>query len=217
MPIDPKRPTSAKEIYLAQMSECAVRLIASEDFLQNFKTSGSKPQADAAILQLRKSLEAMVFASIAPNKSRYEEFRSRCENQPDYTKDYRATKILQVLGKINPDFFPAPLLPAVRQEDGSWCFDRKTEGVLTKKRFVHIYDRLGRFLHSANLWSRQDGLESLMSDISQVTHECFGLLELHRTTIRTPEFLGIWVVVVPRIGAPTMMIAEADGDFCETL
>ena len=215
MPIDPIHPRSAKEIYLAQMSECSMRLSASEVFLQNFKESGAHPQADAAILQLRKSLEAMVFASIAPNKSRYEEFRSRCVNQPDYTKDYRATKILQVLSKINADFFPAPLLPAVRKEDGSWFFDRRTEGVLTKKRFVRIYDRLGRFLHSANLWGSQDGFELLISDISEVIHECFTLLELHKTTIRTPEFLGVWVIEVPRVGAPKMIIAEAAGEFCE--
>jgi hypothetical protein len=205
---------SAKEIYLEKMTECSMRLHASEVFLKNFQISGSPPDADAAILQLRKSLEAIAFASIAPHKVRYEEFRSRCENQPDYTKDYRATKILQVLSKINSDFYPTPLIPEVRQPDGSWHFDLKTEGVLSKKRFIKIYDRLGRHLHSANLWSSQDGFDSLISESSKVINESFALIEIHKTTIQTPEFNGVWVVKVPRVGVPELITAEAQGEFC---
>ncbi|CAI8990057.1 Restriction endonuclease [Pseudomonas sp. IT-196MI5] len=205
---------STKEIYLEKMTECSMRLRASEAFLKNFQVSGSPPEADAAILQLRKSLEAIAFASIAPHKARYEEFRSRCEDQPDFTKDYRATKILQVLSKINSDFYPTPLIPAVRQPDGSWYFDLKTEGVLSKKRFVKIYDRLGRHLHSANLWSSQDGFDSLISELSNVINESFALIETHMTTIQTPEFSGVWVVKVPREGVPELITGEAQGEFC---
>lgn len=206
--------SSAKEIYLEKMAECSMRLRASEVFLKMFQASGSLPDADAAILQLRKSLEAIAIASIAPHKVRYEEFRSRCENQPDYRKDYRATKILQVLSKINPDFYPTPLLPEVRQPDGSWHFNRKTEGVISKKHFTKIYDRLGRHLHSENLWGSLEGFDALISEVPKFINESFALLKIHMTTIRTPEFNGVWVVKVPRAGVPELISAEAQGEFC---
>jgi hypothetical protein len=202
-----------KEIYLAKVNECLMRLRAGESFLQVFQSTREFPQADAAILQLRKSLEAIAFASIAPNKAKYAEFRSRSEDQPDYTKDFHAKKIFRALGKINRSFYPVPLLPAVRQPKGSWHFDRRTHEVLSKKRFENVYDRLGRHLHSANPWSAQAGFDSLLAELPTVISETFALIELHATFIQTPEFKGVWVVEAPRVGVPRIITGEADGEF----
>ncbi len=53
----------------------------------------------------------------------------------DYRKDYNARKILQLLGGINQDFYPTPVLPPIQQKAGRWHFERRTEGFLAKKQF----------------------------------------------------------------------------------
>ena len=152
--------TELRNIYLAKIQEAIERLRASESFLASYTANSGLPNLEAAILQVRKALEAIAFASIAPNKEKYEVFRSRAEKQPDFTKDYHAGKILKVLTKINKNFFPLALTPATNKPDGTFHFDRKCSGVLTKKRFESIYDRLGKHLHAHNPWSNNKNLRN---------------------------------------------------------
>ncbi len=57
---------------------------------------------EAAVLQMRKAFECVAYAAIAPNKKEYAEFRAKTDKQPDYTKDFHASKIMKLLSKINP-------------------------------------------------------------------------------------------------------------------
>jgi hypothetical protein len=207
-------PTELRDIYLSKITEAIDRLRASESFLANWKGNSSLANLEAAILQVRKALEAIAFASIAPNKEKYEVFRSRAEEQPDFTKDYHAGKIFKVLSKINKNFFPIALTPASSQQDGPFHFDRKCSGILTKKRFESIYDRLGKHLHSYNPWSDSKNLEQLATELSIVISEAFELLELHATFIQAIGISVAWVVVAKRDGDPPYIItAEAKGEF----
>lgn len=203
-----------REIYLGKIQEAIERLRASNSFLAIYAANSELPNLEAAILQVRKALEAIAFASIAPNKEKYEIFRSRAEEQPDFTKDYHASKIFRVLTKINENFYPLPLLPAVSRLDGTFHFDRKCSGVLTKKRFESIYDRLGKHLHAHNPWSNNKNLQQLAADLPIVITEAFELLELHATFIKVPGVSVVWVVEAKREGtAPNIITAEAEGDF----
>src|SRR5690606_13802700 len=77
----------AHQIYAAMVQEASQRLAAASTYLLDFGSSQSLPTLESAILQVRKALEAIALASIAPNRNAYEEFRSRAEEQKDYTKD----------------------------------------------------------------------------------------------------------------------------------
>lgn len=194
--------------------EAVTRLRAADTFLVSYKENGNLPVLESAILQIRKALEAIALASIAPNKSKYEAFRAKATEQPDYAKDYHARKIFQVLGKINKDFYPLALLPATRQVNGTVHFDRKASGYLTKKRFESFYDRLGKHLHAHNPWSNNKNLENLASELPATIEEAFSLLELHATFIQTPEFSGTWVVEASRDGSePIIVTGEANSEF----
>lgn len=206
--------TDLQTIYLAMVQEAIERLRSSELFLTSYSTNSSLPFLEAAILQIRKALEAIAFASIAPNRSNYETFRVRAENQPDYTKDYHAGKIFRVLSKINKNFYPLALMPATRQPDGSLHFDRKASGYLTNKRFESFYDRLGKHLHAHNPWSGNKNLQNLAAELPTAIAEAFSLLELHATFIQTPEFKGVWVVEAKReASAPSIITGNANGEF----
>jgi hypothetical protein len=190
------------------------RLRAAETYLQKFGIDQKAEEIESSLLQLRKALESIAFASVAPNKAKYEAFRAKADDQPDYTKDYHAGKILRVLGKINKNFYPMPVLPATRQADGIFHFGRKLTGYLTKKRFESVYDRLGKHLHADNPWSTSKNLQNLVAELPVIIEEAFGLLELRATFVRTPEFNGVWVVEALRDGTPPRVITgEAEGEF----
>lgn len=209
--------TELQIIYLTMVGESIIRLRAAQLFLVEYQTSGALSYLEACILQVRKALELIAFASIAPNKLMYEAFRAKAEKQSDYTKDYHAGKIFQILSKINKKFYPIPMLPATQQPDATWHFDCKTSGYLTKKHFETFYDRLGKHLHAHNPWSGNKNLQNLANEIPNTIEEALSLLELHATFIQTPEFNGVWGVEANRDGtAPRIITGEAVGEFCVT-
>jgi len=203
-----------KGIYLNMVSEAIARLLSAQAYLAAYDITQTLPDIESAILQVRKSLEATAFAAIAPNKFAYESFRAKAEDQPDYRKDYHAGRILHGLSEINKNFYPIALLPATRKADGSWHFERKMSGYLTKKRFETFYDRLGKHLHAHNPWSNNKNLQNIVSDMPNTIEEIFGLLEFHITFIQTPEFHGAWIVEAKRDGTPPRIITgTAEGEF----
>lgn len=201
-------------IYLGKISEALARLTACECFLRSYSVSKDVFVLEAAILQMRKALEAVAFASIAPNKTQYAEYRAQAERNPDFTKDFNARSILQFLGKVNGDFYPLPVSAPIAVSPGNWHFDRRNDHSLTKEKFESFYDRLGKHLHADNPWGNNKGLDDLAKDIPEVIAATRSLLSWHFTTIRTTQFSGIWVVEAPSNGAPPrIIIGQADGEF----
>ncbi len=201
-------------IYLNKVRETIARLGACNLFLAAHRTSNDVYSLEAAVLQARKALEAVAFAAIAPNKAEYEQFRAEVEKPAYYRKDYNARAILQRLGNINKDFYPTPLLAPTRKADGSWHFERKSDGCLTKEQFESFYDRLGKYLHADNPWGNDKGTQNLVRDLPRVIEQLQALLEWHFTVIRTPQFNGVWVIEVGLGGtAPRVLVGKADGEF----
>ncbi|RYU57913.1 hypothetical protein EWI61_11770 [Methylolobus aquaticus] len=204
-----------RDIYLAMISEVNERLRASETFFAAYNAGQGLAFIDAAILQFRKAMEAIALAAIAPCKEKYEVFRARAD-QPDYTRDYHAGKIFQILGKINKNFYPLPLQPAVRQANGIFHFDRKASGYLTTKRFESLYDRLGKHLHAHNPWSNNKNLQNLVGEITSAIAETRSLLELHAAFVQTEAFSGVWITEVKVGAAPVIIVGQTDGEFIVT-
>jgi hypothetical protein len=201
-------------IYLGKISEALARLTACERFLSSYSVSKDVFVLEAAILQMRKALEAVAFAAIAPNKTQYAEYRAQAEKNSDFTKDFNARSILQFLGKINADFYPLPASAPISVSPGNWHFDRRKDNSLTKEKFESFYDRLGKHLHADNPWGNDKGIDNLAKDIPDIIAATRSLLSWHFTTIRTPQFSGVWVVEAPSNGAPPrVIVGQADGEF----
>lgn len=206
--------TELQTIYLGKISEALARLSACERFLSAYNSSKDVFALESAILQMRKALEAVAFAAIAPNKSQYAEYRAQAEKNSDFTKDFNARSILQYLGKINADFYPLPASAPIAVSPGNWHFDRRQDNSLTKEKFESFYDRLGKHLHADNPWGNDKGLDNLAKDIPEVIAATRSLLSWHFTIIRTPQFSGVWVVEAPSSGAPPrVIVGQADGEF----
>lgn len=203
-----------KTIYLDKIKEALDRLNACESFFELYRDTQSVFAFEAAVLQMRKALECVAYAAIAPNKKEYAAFRANADKQTDYTKDYHARQILTFLSKINSDFFPMPVSAPVKIETGEWHFAKREDESLTKKEFESFYDRLGKFLHADNPWGHDKGVKNLIGDMPKIINSTRLLLSWHFIAIRTPAFIGVWVIEAPANGAqPKVVVGQADGDF----
>lgn len=163
---------------------------------------------------MRKSLECLAYAAIAPNKEEYAKFRAGADSRPDYTKDFHAGRILQALKNVNPDFYPQPVSSPVKIGPGKWHFDEREDKSLTKKQFETIYDRIGKFLHADNPWDHDKGHKNLFDKLPEHINSVRLLLSWHYTAIRSPHFNGVWVLEVPTNGAkPRVHVGQTEGEF----
>ncbi len=207
------------DTYALMISEAANRLAAAAAFLKSFESGSGVAYLEASALQLRKGLETLAFAAIAPNHAAYAAHRAKVEKSPDFAKDYHAKWIFKDLGKINPDFYPLPLMPIKNvTPDGApnnhFHCDRKESGYLSKTEFINVYDRLGKHLHARNPWSTGDALAGLPEMAAKTIDAVHELIELHVAVVRRPGFSGAWVVEIPRgTLVPKMMALQADGPY----
>jgi len=202
-----------QKIYLDKIKEVLDRLKVCESFLDSYNESQSVFVFEAAVLQMRKALECVAYAAIAPNKKEYAEFRANAESQPDYTKDFHAGKIMQLLAKINPDFYPKPVSAPINKGPGKWHFENRDDESLTKKKLESFYDRLGKFLHADNPWGHDKGQTNLLKEIPEIIKAIRLLLSWHYTTIRTQDFNGVWVVEIQANEQPHIIVGQAMGEF----
>lgn len=203
-----------QSIYLKKIEEAHSRLIACCSFIQEYEESGVIFAFEAATLQLRKALEAVAFAAIAPNKKEYVSLRSASDKNPDYRKDFNARKIIEQLEKVNPDFFPIPIEAPQEVTAGHWHFETRVDSSLTKDKFSSLYDRLGKYLHSDNPWGNNKFYQNLAKEIPVAIESIRCLLIRHYIAIRTPEFVGVWVVEAPGNGEVARVLrALAMGPF----
>jgi hypothetical protein len=203
---------TAQRVYLRLIGEAVGRLNAALGFELEYRRTRDLPTLDASVLQLRKGLELIAIAAIAPDKKSYEEFRTAADKDPDFTKDYHAAKIFAALSRVNADFYPRALLPPLRQPDGTWHFENKTSGVLSKKQFERCYDRLGKHLHAQNPWGKAQNIQNIASDLQAMTTSGKELIAYHARFIRAPDFHGVWIVDAGT-PQPTVLNAEANGSY----
>ncbi|WP_426172608.1 hypothetical protein [Pseudoduganella sp. R-34] len=202
------------KIYLDLMQESLERLAASEKYLAGYTALGHRCELESAALQLRKAMEAVAFAAIAPNKQMYAAFRKSASKPAHYGADWQANSIFLSLKEVNPDFYPDPLLPETRVGPNSWHFDRPVDGYMKQNNFESLYKRLGKYLHADNPWGDDKGWDNFAKGLPDAIMKIRALLKKHRTIIRAPEFNGVWIVDAPSDGTPPRMIrAVADGPF----
>jgi len=208
---------NAINVYLAKMEEVKRRIAFSEKELFEYDKTKDVHYLENAILHLRKVLESIAYASIAPNKKAYSDLRSRAEKSGDFRKDYNGSKILRQLLLINKDFYPIPLEKRKQVAPHSWHFERKEKDFLTKKRFERVYDRLGKYLHADNPWGDDKGYVNLSKELPIIYNEIRNLLSLHFTVIRDGKFGGVWMVELGDLHISARAItALAKGEFVVT-
>lgn len=125
------------EIYANCMAELKGRLLKT-------KTSPDKVlkgifYLEFICLQFRKICELFAFGTLIANRKLYEQIRK------DFGNDWNFVKILEIVEKINPKFFPEPL-----KYEGNKQFIGKSNVFLQKKDIINIYKDCSDLIHAQN-------------------------------------------------------------------
>ncbi|HEX7408107.1 MAG TPA: hypothetical protein VF515_10740 [Candidatus Binatia bacterium] len=147
------------------------------------KTGDEGADAEFACLQLRKVLELIAFATLAANRERYSQARA------DVDKEWSAKRILERLARMNPDFYPVPVIP-ISKGPGRWHFDIVADGFLTQSDFAILFDKCSEVVHEWNPFRAGPRLVDFGRSISEWARRIERLLEVHHVRlIDQPDIL----------------------------
>jgi hypothetical protein len=100
---------------------------------------------ESICLQLRKILELIAMGSLVANKEEYSKVYT------DFAKHWNAKYLMNALEKVNPNFYPEPIIEEATQEmDIKSALKKREEDYLTKEEFIKVYEKCGAIMHSGN-------------------------------------------------------------------
>lgn len=125
---------------------------------------------ESVYLQFRKILELIAMGSLIANKEIYS------QQNANFAQHWNARKILDSLEKLNPQFYPKPI---IEKDGGSNLVDKK-EGFLTRDDFVTLYNACGEIMHTNNPYGNQTDYDEYLSSITKWRELIMGLLNNHK-------------------------------------
>ncbi len=100
---------------------------------------------ESMVLQIRMITELIALASLAANRSIFE------QNKKKFEKHWRLTEILKDVESLNPNFYPLPLIeeplknPRIKNE----LVDMEA-GFMTRDELIEVHGRCANLLHARN-------------------------------------------------------------------
>jgi len=123
---------------------------------------------ESVYLQFRKILELIAMASLVANKEIYS------RESANFAKHWNARRMLKSLERLNPDFYPNPIV-----EDGRELVE-KTDGYLTKGAFITLYSACGAIMHTENPYGTRIDYDDYLSKMVGWREAILGLLNNHK-------------------------------------
>ena len=165
--------------YIEQMEEIRRRIESIEIMTEVENTRLYLPVVTENVyLQIRKILELIAMASLVANKEVMEEFSRSLQGLGHQWNGY---KILKQVEKINPDFYPVPIIekphnnPHVKSN-----LDEMTTGFLTRDMFSELYNRrCAPLLHADNPYGRKKDYKKLWDEGAIWKRRIMKLLNTH--------------------------------------
>lgn len=111
----------------------------------------------------------------------------------DFAKHWNARELLKSLAKINPDFYPKPVIEVPSNQPGIRAeLQKRSPDFLTEKEFVEVYGRCGVIMHAANPFAAGIDYAFYNSAIRQWRDRIINLLNSHEVhLLGTPGFYMI--------------------------
>jgi hypothetical protein len=138
------------ERYCGLMEEVKLRIAVVDYFiLGQGHALYQPPTLESTCLQLRKILELIAFGSLVANADAYTSVYTKV------SKAWHAADLLRELEKVNPDFYPVPVMevpstiPGVIHE-----LKKRDPDYLAKDHFLEVYGRCGVLAHAANPYGK---------------------------------------------------------------
>ncbi|MDA3937880.1 MAG: hypothetical protein PF693_01035, partial [Spirochaetia bacterium] len=133
-------------LYLNQMSEIKKRYEAIRKVFSLEKSTLYKAtNIEFIMLQIRLILELIALENLVINKEKYNEMYNR------FAKDWNAKYIIKDIKRINPEYYPRPIIEIPSNIDGVLNnFINKETGYLTEEEFIELYEISNGILHARN-------------------------------------------------------------------
>ncbi len=141
-----------RDRYYDCMAEIKNRISIFDEAMKFYRAAGDMTvgNIELACLQLRKVYELIGFASLAANKARYAEMRSK------YEKDWNLPVILKEIEAFNPNFLPVRFSEVPDEKFGpNGKIERSDEFKFTRASLVSLHGELGEVLHAQNPYKPQ--------------------------------------------------------------
>ena len=134
------------------MEEVKKRNQAIAEIISGIKTTSFPiTNLEFVSLNIRKCLELISLANLVAHKEKYIEVREK------YFLDWRAKSILKEIEKINPDFYPEPLIRVKSSiPTANYEWKKRESGYLSKDEFNEAYDFASDFLHADNPFNKKN-------------------------------------------------------------
>ena len=126
---------------------------------------------EARYLQIRKVLELISLASLVANENEFKKHKNQ------YDRMYNARLIIQDIKRINPNYYPRPIIE-YRDESKNIWEDCKS-GFLTEKELIKLYEKCGKLMHAHNPFSSSIDYTKYQLDLPKWIDKIIGLLHSH--------------------------------------
>ena len=145
-PVERRRILSDAQLYCNLMADVRGRLDVLRDVIaKTVALPNDLARLEFSALLLRKSMEQVAIGSLISNRDAY------CAAFDEFQRVYHARKILRDIERVNPHFYPMPVVQEGKPEPGRPMHYRLVDdGFLTRDEFVKAYDKCAALLHAAN-------------------------------------------------------------------
>jgi hypothetical protein len=164
------------KVYVSVMEEIKLRTSVIYSFLSGTSNALYKAtNIESIYLQIRMILELIALASIAANKTIFE------ENQRKFHKHWNPSDILKDIERLNPNYYPEPIreVPSKRHGVVNGLVAIK-DGFLTKDELVSIHGKSGNILHAKNQYNKHIDYQEYEKQIPEIMEKIKRLLNCHQ-------------------------------------
>ena len=179
---------SAPEKYLGVLVEIKKRTTVIDSFISEETHAIFKAiNIEVICLQFRKILELIAFSSLIANAEIFSRHYSEIE------KKWNARLMLRDLERINPKFYPNPIIqdaPIIAGTKSNWR-DRPND-YLNKDTFVRIYEKCGSLMHAANPYASPVNYNYYEENFSNWHQQIINLLDSHTISLFGDENLYLF-------------------------
>ena len=133
------RQSELQNLYCDNLQKIKWRTNAIMDIItQRVTTTYLMTNIEFCALQIRKILELIAFSSLISDMDVYK------QQLKNIAKMWNAKRILNDIEKINPDFYPKPILI---DPNNKMLWQDFKEPYLTKDKFVSVYEKCSALIH----------------------------------------------------------------------
>jgi hypothetical protein len=170
------------------MKEIKLRTEVITLFLSGQREAGYVPTTIETVgLQFRKVFELIVFASLAANQYEYSRVYA------DFAKHWEAGKLLKNLRKINPNFYPKPVIELSSNSPGvEFELKERDHDYLTQGELAVAHGKCGSLMHAANPFAKPIDYEAYRQAFQSWQTKIVNLLNCHQ--VQLPDDPGFWLI-----------------------